>query len=118
MNAACLSAHRPGEAMLRQAAVGVALIALLSGAVNVLILVSPIYMFQVFDRVLLTFRVETLIYLSVVAGVCIVTLGVFDALRGVAVARLGCWWDDTAHPDLLDASMAAARTRGPHVGAT
>ena len=104
--------------MLRQAAVGVALIALLSGAVNFLILVSPLYMFQVFDRVLLTFRVETLIYLSVVAGLCIVVLGVFDALRGVAVARLGRWWDDTARPDLFDASLAAARTRGPNVGAT
>jgi ABC-type protease/lipase transport system fused ATPase/permease subunit len=86
--------------------------------VNLLILVSPIYMFQVFDRVLLTFRVETLIYLSLVAGVCILVLGIFDALRGVAVARLGRWWDDTARPDLLDASLAAARTRGPNVGAT
>jgi ATP-binding cassette, subfamily C, bacterial exporter for protease/lipase len=80
--------------------------------------VSPIYMFQVFDRVLLTFRVETLIYLSLVAGVCILVLGVFDALRGVAVARLGRWWDDTARPDLLDASLASARTRGPNLGAT
>jgi ATP-binding cassette, subfamily C, bacterial exporter for protease/lipase len=104
--------------MLRQAGFGVALIALLSGGVNVLILVSPIYMFQVFDRVLLTFRVETLIYLSVVAGVCIVALGIFDGLRGVAVARLGRWWDDTARPDLLDASLASARTRGPNLGAT
>ena len=118
MNAAAPPARRPGEAMLRQAGFGVALIALLSGAVNLLILVSPIYMFQVFDRVLLTFRVETLIYLSLVAGVCILALGVFDALRGVAVARLGRWWDDTARPDLLDASLAAARTRGPHVGAS
>ena len=112
------SARRAGEAMLRQAGFGVGLIALLSGGVNLLILVSPIYMFQVFDRVLLTFRVETLIYLSAVAGACIVALGVFDALRGVAVARLGRWWDDTARPDLLDASLAAARTRGPNVGAT
>jgi PrtD family type I secretion system ABC transporter len=118
VNTAAEPAKRPGEAMLRQAAVGVALIALLSGAVNFLILVSPIYMFQVFDRVLLTFRVETLIYLSVVAGLCIVVLGIFDSLRGVAVARLGRWWDETARPDLFDASLAAARTRGPNVGAT
>jgi ATP-binding cassette, subfamily C, bacterial exporter for protease/lipase len=118
MSAAANPLRRPGQAMLRQAGFGVALIALLSGAVNLLILVSPIYMFQVFDRVLLTFRVETLIYLSLVAGVCILALGVFDALRGVAAARLGRWWDDTARPDLLDASLAAARTRGPHVGAS
>ena len=118
MSTAPAPARRPGEAMLRQAGFGIILIALLSGAVNFLILVSPIYMFQVFDRVLLTFRVETLIYLSVVAGVCIVVLGVFDALRSVAVARLGRWWDDTARPDLFDASLAAARTRGPNVGAT
>jgi ATP-binding cassette, subfamily C, bacterial exporter for protease/lipase len=118
MSSAAMPSRRPGETMLRQAGFGVALIALLSGGVNLLILVSPIYMFQVFDRVLLTFRVETLIYLSVVAGLCILVLGVFDGLRGVAVARLGRWWDDTARPDLLDASLAAARTRGPNLGAT
>jgi hypothetical protein len=78
MRTAEAPSRRPGEAMLRQAGFGIALIALLSGGVNLLILVSPIYMFQVFDRVLLTFRVETLIYLSLVAGVCIVVLGVFD----------------------------------------
>jgi ABC-type protease/lipase transport system fused ATPase/permease subunit len=118
MRTAEAPSRRPGEAMLLQAGFGIALIALLSGGVNLLILVSPIYMFQVFDRVLLTFRVETLIYLSLVAGVCILVLGVFDALRGVAVARLGRWWDDTARPDLLDASLASARTRGPNLGAT
>jgi PrtD family type I secretion system ABC transporter len=118
MSAAPVGSHRPGESMLRQAGYGVGLIALLSGGVNLLILVSPIYMFQVFDRVLLTYRVETLIYLSLVAGICIVALGIFDGLRGIAVARLGRWWDETARPDLLDASLAAARTRGPDVGAT
>ena len=76
MTNAAMPSRRPGETMLRQAGFGVALIALLSGGVNLLILVSPIYMFQVFDRVLLTFRVETLLYLSVVAGLCIVVLGV------------------------------------------
>ncbi len=104
--------------MLRQARYGIALLAFLSGVVNLLILVSPVYMFQVFDRVLPTFRVETLIYLSVAAGLCIVVLGVFEALRSVALARLGRWWDETARPDLLDASLAAARARGPNVGAT
>jgi hypothetical protein len=60
--------ERPAERILSRAVFAIVLIALLSGAVNLLILVSPIYMFQVFDRVLLTFRVETLIYLSLVAG--------------------------------------------------
>jgi ATP-binding cassette, subfamily C, bacterial exporter for protease/lipase len=108
---------RPAQRMLRQAAYGIGLIALLSGAVNLLILVSPIYMLQVFDRVLLTYRVETLLYLTLIAAVCVLVLGVFDGLRGIAAARLGRWWDDTVRPDLLDAALAAARTRGPNVGA-
>jgi ABC-type protease/lipase transport system fused ATPase/permease subunit len=62
---------RPAQRMLRQAAYGIGLIALLSGAVNLLILVSPIYMLQVFDRVLLTYRVETLLYLTLIAAVCV-----------------------------------------------
>jgi ABC-type protease/lipase transport system fused ATPase/permease subunit len=110
--------YRPGERLLRQAFYGLGLIGLFSGAVNLLVLVTPIYMFQVFDRVLLTFRIETLIYLTIVAAVCIIALGIFDSLRGVALARLGRWWDETARPDLLDALLTAARARGPNVGAS
>ena len=101
--------------MLRQAAFGVGLIAALSAVLNALVLVSPLYMLQVFDRVLLTFRVETLLYLSLIAGGCIIVLGIFEWLRGVAVARLGRWWDETVRADLLDAALAAARVKGPGV---
>ena len=111
------NSERPAQRMLREASYGIGVLALLSSAVNILVLVSPIYMFQIFDRVLLTFRVETLLYLTGIAAVCVVVLGVFDGLRGVAVARLGRWWDETARADVLDAALAAARVKGPQIGA-
>jgi PrtD family type I secretion system ABC transporter len=100
--------------LLRQAAFGFAILAALSAAVNALVLVSPLYMFQIFDRVLVTYRVETLLYLSLVAAACIVALGLFDWLRGVAVARLGRWWEEAARADVFDASLQAARLRGQY----
>ena len=99
--------------MLRQAAFGVGLIAALSAVLNALVLVSPLYMLQVFDRVLLTFRVETLLYLSLIAGGCIIVLGIFEWLRGIAVARLGRWWDETVRADLLDAALSRRPCEGP-----
>lgn len=109
---------RPAERMLGQAGYGIGLIALLSGAINALVLVSPIYMLQIYDRVLQTFRVETLIYLSLIAAACVMALGIFDGLRGIAVTRLGRWWDETARGDIFDAALSAARLKGPNAGAS
>ncbi|TIS49138.1 hypothetical protein [Mesorhizobium sp.] len=59
---------QPAERMLGRAAYGLALTALLSGAVNALVLVSPLYMLQVYDRVLRSYSIETLGYLSLIAA--------------------------------------------------
>jgi PrtD family type I secretion system ABC transporter len=104
--------RRSAETVLRQASFGFAAIAVLSAAVNALVLVSPLYMFQVFDRVLVTYRIETLFYLSLIAAICVAVLGIFDWLRGLAVARLGRWWDETMRPDVFDAALVIARLRG------
>ena len=43
-------------------------LAIFSFAINLLMLTSPIYMLQVYDRVLVSGRVETLVMLTVLAG--------------------------------------------------
>ena len=53
-------------------------VGLFSLAVNALMLTVPLYMIQVFDRVLSSGSVDTLIMLSIVALGAIVMFGTFD----------------------------------------
>ncbi|MEM7445366.1 MAG: type I secretion system permease/ATPase [Pseudomonadota bacterium] len=82
-----------------------------SAFVNLLMLVSPIFMMQMFDRVLASGRVETLLLLTLVALVAFIVYGILEWVRGRILARVGAWLEDTlAQPTLLAA--LAARLRG------
>lgn len=105
------------SSMLRRARYGLGVIAALSAAVNLLMLVSPLYMLQVYDRVLTSFRLETLVYLTLIAAAAVLALGIFDVLRGIALVRIGRWWEETARAPLLAAALDRARQDGVHAGA-
>lgn len=110
-------ATQPPPSMLGRARYGLGLVAALSAAVNLLILVSPLYMLQVYDRVLVSFRLETLIYLTLIAMAGVAALGFFDVLRGIALARLGRWWEETERRPLLSAALDRARLPGQQLTA-
>ena len=59
--------------------------------INVLALTSPIYMIQLYDRVLSSLQIETLIVITVLAGVALAAYGLLEAVRGWMLNRLGCW---------------------------
>jgi PrtD family type I secretion system ABC transporter len=87
-------------------------IAAFSFFINLSVLASPIYMQQVFDRVLQTKSLETLFYLTLIT---LFFLGVFyflDMLRAKILLRLGRWWDDTLRDDVLSAAVRSARAHG------
>ena len=65
--------------------------ALFSLAINVLMLTSPIYMLQVYDRVLTTGRIETLVMLTLMATAALAVMCALDALRTSITIRVGCW---------------------------
>ncbi|MCP1201138.1 type I secretion system permease/ATPase [Notoacmeibacter sp. MSK16QG-6] len=56
-------------------------LAVFSAVTNVLMLVMPFYLMQVYDRVLPSASVETLIYLSIIAVGALTFLGLFDIVR-------------------------------------
>ena len=56
---------------------------------NLLLLSGPLYMLQIYDRVLATRSVETLLGLSVITAFLLLTWGVLDFSRGRVLARLG-----------------------------
>lgn len=78
-----------------------AFILLFSIGVNILMLTAPLYMLQVYDRVLSSGSRETLIYLSVIAIVALMVLGALDISRKFAMVRLSEWIDRTLSAPML-----------------
>ena len=72
-----------------------------SAVINLLALSSPLYMMQVYDRVLTSKSMSTLLLLSLIFGGLLVLMGVLDALRGQLLARLGGMLEHAYGPRLL-----------------
>jgi PrtD family type I secretion system ABC transporter len=75
----------------RSAFVGVAAF---SGVSNVLMLTGAIFMMEVYDRVLPSRSVPTLIALCIIAAALFIALGVLDTIRSRIMVRIGASLDD------------------------
>ena len=84
---------------------GLVVVGGLSLFLNVLTLASPLYMFQVFDRVLVSGRVETLLALSGIAAFALLCLGGLEVIRARALARISTWLDRALSRSVLQASV-------------
>lgn len=71
---------------------------LISGVINLLALTGSFYMLQVYDRVLSSHSVPTLIALSVLAGLLFIFQGVLDVLRNQACGRAAALFDRRVTP--------------------
>ena len=86
---------------------------LFSLAINLLLLVPPLYMLQVFDRVLASRSVETLAVLTLAAVVALVVMALLDVLRARLLAASGAALDRSLGPRVLDGLLAqTARLSG------
>jgi PrtD family type I secretion system ABC transporter len=101
---------------LRACGFAFALVGLFSFVMNALMLVVPLYMLSVYDRVLGTGRIETLIMLTAMAAAALLILGVLDMLRSAVMVRLGRWLNARLAPVFL-ASSVRARLQGDEAGA-
>jgi PrtD family type I secretion system ABC transporter len=61
-------------------------VAAFSCSVNLLYLAAPLYMMQVYDRVMHSRSVPTLLYLTLIVALCYVTYAILDAVRGRVLA--------------------------------
>lgn len=68
-------------------------IGLFSAAINILMLTGSIFMLQIYDRVLSSRSIPTLVALSVIAIVLYSFLGIFDFIRSRVSSRAGYWLD-------------------------
>jgi ABC-type protease/lipase transport system fused ATPase/permease subunit len=95
----------PLREALDECRIGLVLLAVFSLFINVLILTSPIYMMQVYDRVLSSGRLETLVLLTAIAAVAIFVLGLLEMVRNKILVRIGQWLDRRLSPELIRASL-------------
>ncbi len=80
---------------------------LFGAGINLLLLTSPIFMMQVFDRVLTSGRPETLVFLTLIAVIALGVLGALDMVRMKMLSRVGIWLEKRLAPDVLEMCLAA-----------
>ncbi|TIV72178.1 MAG: type I secretion system permease/ATPase [Mesorhizobium sp.] len=85
--------------------------ALFSAVMNTLVLVLPLYMLQVYDRVLPAANLDTLTYLTLLAVSSLLLFGVLEVVRGVYASRLAARLDVS-----LGTSSFLAAMSGPRAG--
>jgi PrtD family type I secretion system ABC transporter len=108
------SRGRSGSALARALAGvrgGFAAACLFSFAINLLMLAGPLYMLQIFDRVLSSHSIETLVFLSLMVAGAFVVFAILDAARSVILARMGDWIERDCGGALLAALAGAAAER-------
>src|SRR4029077_4690643 len=80
-----------------------ATVGLLSGLINVLMLTGSLFMLQVYDRVLPSRNVPTLVALGVLAIALFAFQGFLDMSRGRILVRIGSFLDEKLSPRIYDA---------------
>src|SRR5437879_8071127 len=88
-----LSSDDPVTVGLRASARQLVGVAVFSGVVNLLTLSGSLYMLQVYDRVIPSRNVATLLGLSLIVALAYLLQGYFDALRTRMLSRIGSLFD-------------------------
>jgi len=83
-----------------------------SFGVSALMLVAPIYMLQIYNRVLVSRSVDTLLVLTLIVGVSILVLGALDVSRSFVMARIGAWLDQKLAPTILTTGITSSVKAG------
>lgn len=95
----------------RSLAAGLVQVAIFSAATNLLVLVLPLYMLQVYDRILPSSNLNTLVYISIMALGALGVLGLIEVVRSNYANRLAARIDRDSGADLFLSAM-----NGPRAG--
>jgi ATP-binding cassette subfamily C protein len=79
--------------------------ALISGMSNILMLTGALFMLEIYDRVLPSRSMPTLVGLLVLAATLFTALGILDAIRGRILVRIGGALDETLSGRVYDTLM-------------
>jgi len=81
--------------------------------VNLLMLTGPIYMLQMYDRVLSSQSYETLAVITILVFFLFTAMAGLDFARGALLSRAGLQFENKLKKSVFDASMEAARLGVP-----
>lgn len=82
--------------------------------VNLLQLTIPLYMLQVFDRVLASQGYDTLIFLTILAVFALMIMGVLDAVRSRVLIKVSHWLDNKLSPEAFVRSTETVTQGNPY----
>ena len=84
-------------------------IGIFSFSINALMLVMPLYMLQVYDRILPSSSRETLLFLSIIAAAALALLAVLEVVRGIYANRMAARLDVAQSRNAMMAAMDSPR---------
>jgi len=84
-------------------------IGVFSFVINALVLTVPVYMIQVFDRVMTSRSLDTLLVLTIAALMAFAVMAVLDIIRSRMLVRIGVWLDVTLGRPLLAEAFGGER---------
>ena len=87
-------------------------VALFGFCINILMLTAPLYMLQVFDRVITSRNTDTLVLLTLIAGTALLTLALLEVVRTFTMVRISSWLDGRLGGATLAGSITATLTSG------
>ncbi|MGE0060740.1 MAG: type I secretion system permease/ATPase [Xanthobacteraceae bacterium] len=87
-----------------------------SSAINLLYLSSPLYLMQVYNRVLLSENVTTLVLLTVILALALLTMAALDAVRAQILIRCGIRLDAALASRVFEALVKRSAQRGASRG--
>jgi ATP-binding cassette subfamily C exporter for protease/lipase len=90
---------------------------LFSSGINLLYLSSPLYLMQVYNRVLLNENVSTLVLLTLILAIALLTMAALDAVRSCVLIRCGIRLDMELSARVFEALVVHSAQRGASRGA-
>lgn len=81
--------------------------------INALMLVSPLYMLQIYDRVLASRSTNTLVYLTLVAAGALLCLGLLELARSRLLVREGARFDSLLSGSVFSGVLVGNRSAQP-----
>ena len=74
--------------------------------VNLLMLTVPVFLLQIYDRVIPNKSTDTLIFLTLLAIFALITLSALDAIRSSILMRIGAWLDHRLSSHIISGTIS------------
>src|SRR6202042_508040 len=103
-----LAMQNPLEAALAKCMVAFKIVFGFAFAINLAMLITPLYSLQVLDRVIGSGSTETLLWLSLIIGTVYLVYTLLQIARSFTLIRIGEWLDLNLSPVLFSHAVAAA----------